>query len=135
RGRPQIVELAVIAGQDNKGVRLIVNETPYTGQAQAGQLVTGIDNGSIVFAPIVTGPNSFVLADRLSYCRFSYLVPSAQPPFHFWSPAWPRGDVLPSAIRLEMEPLDHTPSELHMTTVTVPMNVTRLPFIVYTDAQ
>ena len=38
RGRPQIAALQVIPGADGAGVRLIVNETPYTGPAQAGQM-------------------------------------------------------------------------------------------------
>ena len=39
RGRPQIAALQVIPGE--AGVRLIVNETPYTGRVQAGQNVAG----------------------------------------------------------------------------------------------
>ncbi|HYA18053.1 MAG TPA: prepilin-type N-terminal cleavage/methylation domain-containing protein, partial [Bryobacteraceae bacterium] len=78
RGRPQIAALQVIPGENNTGVRLIVNETPYTGPMQAGQLISGIEpdvTGRLVthFAPIVPGPDSFVLADRLRYCRFLYL--------------------------------------------------------------
>ncbi|HZL57821.1 MAG TPA: prepilin-type N-terminal cleavage/methylation domain-containing protein, partial [Bryobacteraceae bacterium] len=41
RGRPQIAALTVIPGDRNAGVRLIVNETPYTGPIQAGQAVAG----------------------------------------------------------------------------------------------
>ena len=38
RGRPQIAALHVIPGADGKGVRLIVDETPYTGPDQAGRI-------------------------------------------------------------------------------------------------
>src|SRR6185312_11992589 len=63
RGRPQIVALQVIPGADGRGVRLIVNETPYTGPEQAGQMITSIDPDSTVnFAPVVAGSQSFVLA-------------------------------------------------------------------------
>jgi len=136
RGRPQIAALTVIPGDRNEGVRLIVNETPYTGQAQAGQFISGIDNGTVSFAPIVPGAGSFVLADRLAYCRFSYLEPRFEPPFRVWRPDWNRRDILPLAVRIEMEPLDHTPAELHVTTVTVPLAVNRsAQFLNYTDAQ
>ena len=135
RGRPQIAALTVIPGEHNVGVRLIVNETPYTGQAQAGQYISGIDNGIVSFAPILAGAASFVLADRLAYCRFSYLEPSFEPPFRNWRPDWIRNDMLPLAVRIEMEPLDHTPAELHVTTVTAPLSVNRSPQMLnYTDA-
>ena len=39
RGRPQIAEIQVIPGENGSGVRLILNETPYTGPAQAGTRV------------------------------------------------------------------------------------------------
>src|SRR4051794_37217816 len=42
RGRPQIAAFRVIPGEQNIGVRLIVNETPYTGPAQTGLMITGI---------------------------------------------------------------------------------------------
>ena len=74
RGRPQIVVLQVIPGEEGHGVRLIVNETPYTGSNQAGQMVASIDPDSTAhFIPVLPGPQSFVLADRLAYCRFWYL--------------------------------------------------------------
>ena len=136
RARPQIAALTVIAGEHNEGVRLIVNETPYTGQPQAGQFIAGINNGAVLFAPVLPDATSFVLADRLAYCRFSYLEPRFEPPFRLWRPDWIRNDILPIAVRIEMEPLDKTPAELRMTTVTVPLPVTRSPaFLNYTDAQ
>ncbi len=67
RGRPQIAVLQVIpgdvvAGDPRRGVRLIVNELPYTGPVQAGETITGIEadpaSGQSVpqFAPVATGP-------------------------------------------------------------------------------
>src|SRR4051812_42987864 len=35
RGRPQIAVLQVIPGAEGRGVRLVMDETPYTGSAQA----------------------------------------------------------------------------------------------------
>ncbi len=70
-----------VAGDPRRGVRLIVNELPYTGPVQAGQTITGIEadpaSGQPVpqFAPVAPGPQSFVLADRLAFCRFLYLQP------------------------------------------------------------
>ena len=43
RGRPQIAALQVIPGE-TQGVRLIVNETPYTGPDQAGQNIAGVEH-------------------------------------------------------------------------------------------
>ena len=49
-----------------------------------------------------------MLADRLAYCRFSYLVKlerSPQPNVPQWQPAAPGSDW-PLAIRVEMAPLE-----------------------------
>lgn len=101
RGRPQIAEFQVIPGEHNQGLRLIVNETPYTGPAQTGLRITSVDPEPH-FAPISPGPGSFVLADKLKYCRFSYY--QTKPP-----------SLLPLGIRIEMDtgdvivPLTATP--------------------------
>ena len=144
RGRPQIAVLQVIPGaatpEDRRpGVRLIVNETPYTGAKQAGQDITGIEqdpesgNQIVHFTQVSAGPKSFVLADRLAFCRFSYLQPLPDAPFQLWRPDWILPRQLPQAIRIEMSPLDAAPSGLHVTTVTAPLHVTRIPGGVYVD--
>jgi prepilin-type N-terminal cleavage/methylation domain-containing protein len=135
RGRPQIAALQVVPGDHNVGVRLIVNETPYTGQAQAGQSVAGIENGAAIFAPIEAGARSFVLADRLAYCRFSYLEQRFDPPARVWRPNWLRPQYLPLGVRIEMAPLNNAPGELHVTTATVPLTVNRTLGTGYFDAQ
>jgi prepilin-type N-terminal cleavage/methylation domain-containing protein len=138
RGRLQIAVLQVIPG-DHAGVRLIVNETPYTGSVQAGQNITDIEQDEVTgvrtfhFTASPAGSKSFVLADRLAYCRFSYLQPLQIPPFQIWRPDWVLEQVLPLAIRIEMAPFDTTPSGLHVTTVTVPLKVTRVPGQGYVD--
>jgi hypothetical protein len=140
RGRPQIAEFQVIAGEKNVGVRLIVNETPYTNPAQTGRSITSLEPDlktgymRVHFAPVLPGSQSFVLADRLAYCRFSYLEPLGITPFQLWRPDWEQSG-LPLGIRIEMAPLDRTPSELHVTTVTVALPVNRNPGLDYRDAQ
>ncbi|MES1260603.1 MAG: prepilin-type N-terminal cleavage/methylation domain-containing protein [Acidobacteriota bacterium] len=130
RGRPQIVALQVIPGDHNAGVRLIVNETPYTGPAQAGESIVAIEQNpqtgiaTTRFAPILPGAQSFLLADKLAYCRFSYMEPRPEPPLRLWRPDWEQ-NRLPLGVRIEMGPLANTPSELHVTTVTMPLNVNR----------
>ena len=77
RGQPQILELFVIPGEEGRGVRLVVNEIPYTGPIGMARICTGrtrdpLTGGNLaMFAPVQAGPNSFVLADKLAYCRFS----------------------------------------------------------------
>jgi hypothetical protein len=136
RGRAQIAALQVIPGDRGAGVRLIVNETPYTGPAQAGASIVSIDErGAARFAPILPGAQSFVLADRLAFCRFSYLEPRYEAPFRIWRPDWIQPQKLPLGIRIEMAPLDTTPAELHVATVTVPLTVNLDPGTTYNDAQ
>ncbi len=144
RGRPQIAVLQVIpgdivAGDPRRGVRLIVNELPYTGAVQAGQTITGIETDTASglpvteFGPVAPGPQSFVLADRLAFCRFLYLQPLPEAPFQLWRSDWASPLRLPLAIRIEMAPLDTGASGLHVTTVTVPLHVRRTTGSTYAD--
>jgi hypothetical protein len=135
RGRAQIAAFQVIPGDHGAGVRLIVNETPYTGPAQVGQSIVSIDANVLRFAPILPGPQSFVLADRLAFCRFSYLEQRYQAPFRVWRPDWIQPQQLPLGVRIEMAPLDTTPAELHVSTITVPLTVNSQPGVYYSDAQ
>lgn len=138
RGQPYIDELQVIPGVDGIGVRLIVNEIPYTGPRTAGFACLGMaldpESGLNVpqFRPIQTGPQSFVLADKLAWCRFAYLEPAKPPKEEHWRPNW----VLtrwPLAIRVEMAPLDDNRARLRPLTVTTAVRVNRLPDINYVD--
>jgi prepilin-type N-terminal cleavage/methylation domain-containing protein len=142
RGRPRIAEMQVIPGEKNLGVRLIVNERLYTGPDQAGEEILGIEQMPLGppithFAPILPGSQSFVLADRLAYCRFSWLEPRREFPFQLWRPDWVRPQLLPLAVRIEMAPLasdlDAKPTDLRIGTVTVPFNVNRSPGTDYDD--
>jgi hypothetical protein len=133
RGVPMILEFQVIPGEDEQGVRLVVNEHWYTGPRGAGVYCLGKGGGGPdggppgpVFAPIGIGPDSFVLADKLAYCRFSFRdsAPLTGPPI--WVPRWVK-NVLPNAIRIEMAPLAPDLGRLQPVTLTIPVHVTRLP--------
>ncbi len=141
RGQPQIAEFAVIPGDEGKGVRLVVNESPYAGPIDAGRLCTGFVPDPVTrtsrpqFAPVAAGPSSFVLADQLEYCRISYYSPNpaipALPAFTWtadWAAAgWPR------AIRIEMAPLETDPSRVQPVTVIAPVRIRRRPELTYAD--
>jgi prepilin-type N-terminal cleavage/methylation domain-containing protein len=134
RGRRQIAMLQVIPGEQNRGVRLILNETPYTGPEQAGEMVESIDpDFAVHYAPVNASALSFVLADKLAYCRFSYLEPETQAPFQIWRPDWVQRFQLPLGVRIEMVPLDAASADLHVSTVTVAMHVNTTPGVVYAD--
>jgi hypothetical protein len=139
RGQPQILEFAVIPGADERGVRLIVNEIPYTGSAGAGGLCLGFGpdpaTGVIMprFAPIEAGPQSFVLADRLEFCRLSYLSPAAQPGLPpIWKTDW-SFNGWPLGVRVEMAPLVPDGTRLEPITVTAALHLHRSLGIPYDD--
>ena len=138
RGQARILEFQVIAGDEGRGVRLIVNEFPYSGPLSAGLACLGIgadpESGLPMpqFRPIQASAQSFVLADKLAWCRFSYLEPAKAPDFDHWrpnsvTPRWPRG------LRVEMAPLEDNPTRLRPLTVTTAIPINRLPDIVYAD--
>jgi len=141
RGRPQIAVLQVVPGERGEGVRLILNETPYTGPDQAGLMITGIENivGTqfplVHFADVPAGAQSFIVADRLSYCRFSYLEARPTPPLRVWRSDWTNQSQLPLGFRIEMAALNPATVDLHVGTVSVPLNVSRVPGTYYADQQ
>ena len=133
RGTPRVLEFQVIPGEGGAGVRLVVNENPYTGPASAGIfcLSKGPQGGS--FRPIEVGPQSFVLADKLAFCRFMYQeIPPPPAPIR-WTPVWTLADRWPGAIRVEMGPLDENISRLRPVTVTAQIHVSRFPIFDYVD--
>ena len=129
RGQPQILEMFVIPGENGTGVRLVANETLYTGPLGAGRFCTGPRQ----FIPVNAGALSFVLADKLAYCRFAYLVPPAspgQPPQ--WKQLW-TAPTWPLAVRVEMAPLEADPARVQPVSVVAPVKVHRNPEIRYED--
>lgn len=134
RGYPKILEFQVIPGE-REGVRLIVNEHVYAGPSSTGRFCLGMRPGPAnqpipAFVPVQTGPQSFVLADRLAVCRISYRETLPDPPFERWVPVWGK-EVLPSAIRIEMAPLPSDKLRLPLVTLTAPVRVTRDPRVSY----
>jgi hypothetical protein len=130
RGRPQILEFQVIAGEAGQGVRLVVNEIPYTGPLGAGRLCFA--GTPPRFLPIAAGPQAFVLADKIAFCRFAYLEPRPLPELPRWRPEWPLR-AWPLAVRVEMGPLDQDAARLPILMVTAPIRVNRDMDIAYAD--
>ncbi len=132
RGLPMILEFQVIPGQEGEGVRLVVNEHVYTGPRGAGQFCTGFGpdpatgQQAPLFVPIQVGAGSFVLADKLAYCRFSFRDTAPPPDLFKWIGRWVK-PVLPNAIRIEMAPLHPDSGKLSPVTLTVPVRVNRRP--------
>lgn len=140
RGYPRILEYLVIPGERNLGVRLIVNEALYTGPLSTGASCLGLlpdpaQGGAIAprFRVIEPGPHSFVLADRLAFCRFSYKDKLPPPLPELWLPEW-RLEKWPAAVRVEMAPLEPDPSRVPLAGLTVPIYVNRMPNVRYTDS-
>lgn len=132
RGYPVIAELLIVPGAKGEGVRLLVNETPYTGPAGAGFLCTPPAPDPLTgllrtgFPPATPRPGSFILADRLSSASFFYeLAPAGLPPQ--WVPIWTRNDLWPSAIRIELNPLENDSSRVQPLTLTTRLRITKLP--------
>jgi hypothetical protein len=138
RGYPKLVELTVIAGEKGNGVRLIVNEIPYAGPySLRGACVgtqadptTGLSGP--LFSPIASREDSFVLADKLSGVRFVYREELPPPRLERWTSKWV-ANKLPSAIRIEMAPLELDPANLHVATTTIPVRITANPMLLYAD--
>lgn len=140
RGHPRILELQVIPGDQDRGVRLVMNEIPYTGPLSAGQLCLGMATDPVSgfslpqFPPIQASAQSFVLADKLAFCRFSYLEQAKFPEIEQWRtdwvlPRWPMG------LRIEMAPIEDNPARLRPVTITFALPVNRRPEVAYADYQ
>ena len=136
RGYPRVLEYLVIPGEQNQGVRLVVNELLYTGPSILDQLCVGSNStpfGPVgVFVPIRPHPRSFVLADKLAFCRISYLLVEDKTGLRTWSPAF-SGPLPPAAIRFEMQPLSPDPSRLQMTSLLLPVRANRDTRLNYVD--
>ena len=138
RGFPQILEFQVIPGANGEGVRLVVNEHLYTGPRGAGMFCLGramdpVARGMVPrFPPILPGPRSFVLADRLAACRFVFRRVMPPPIMEQWEPRWVRQEW-PSAIRVEMIPLQRESSRIPQMSLTVPLRAQKDPEFQYAN--
>jgi len=129
RGMTQILEIFVAPGEEGEGVRLLVNEIPYAGPRAAGQFCTGPGQ----YRPPSAFAKSFILADRLAYCRFSYQrVPLDIVPERLWVPRF-LANTWPHAIRIEMAPLRPESASLQPISVTALIRVHRNPEVQYGD--
>lgn len=138
RGFPQTIEFTVVPGKDGRGVMLVVNEHLYTGPRGAGLFCLGsefdpeLGRPAPRFRPIEVGPRSFVLADKLAFCRFAYRELMPPPVLERWIPRW-TAPQWPAGVRIEMAPLEPDPARLQPLTLTAPIRVNRLPGEVYAD--
>ncbi len=132
RGMAQVLEFQVTAGAPGEGVRLIVNEHAYTGSVSAGVfcLGTAVDEEASLqvpqFRPIIVGPQSFVLADRLASCRFSYRQTLPAPAGERWVERW-IFPVWPNAVRVDMVPLEPDRARIQPLSLIAPMRVNAEP--------
>jgi hypothetical protein len=127
RGMAQVLEFFVAPA--DKGVRLLVNEIPYAGPLAVGRLC--LEPGR--YLPVMSSERSFVLADKLAYCRFTYLsVPLEVRPIPAWSARF-EGKTWPRAVRIEMAPIEADSSKLHPITLTALIRVHRSHEIPYGD--
>jgi hypothetical protein len=140
RGEPQILEYFVIPAAQGRGVRLVVNETPYT-PSLAGSFCRGVmaDPALGVTVPVFppepqASPTSFVLADNLAYCKFSYYTKSRKPdvPGALWVPK-ATGMGWPLAIRIDMAPLEPRLVKMQPISVLASMRLHRATDIPYGD--
>jgi prepilin-type N-terminal cleavage/methylation domain-containing protein len=139
RGYARILEFQVIPGENGQGVRLVVNELLYTGPESTGAACLGLAPDPAtgvpvpVYRPIQIGANSFVLADRLAYCRFSFLQELPPPALDLWVLRWV-DRRWPRAIRIEMAPLEPNEGRLQAMDATIPLRLRPYPGMVYADA-
>ena len=138
RGYPKLLEFTVIGGEGGVGVRLIVNEIPYTGPFSLRGACIGTQPDPVtgqsapLFLPIAPRPDSFVLADKLAGVRFVYREERPPPLLERWMPRWV-ANKLPSAIRIEMIPLEANVASLQVITTTIPVRITANPMLSYAD--
>ncbi len=138
RGLPRVLEFQVVPGKNDKGVRLIVNESPYTGPVSARAACIDMvplpeAKGLVpVFPPIVAGAGSFVIADELAFCRFSYRKALPEPEYESWLPVWIESQW-PTAVRIEMAPLQAQAASVPLVSATIPIHVNRIPGLPYVE--
>lgn len=124
RGYPRVVEYRVLPDPAG-GARIVMSEEVYYGPASTVQICPG--------RTLATPRNTLVLAGRLAYCRFVFheSVPGALDAGN-WVGSWDRPD-LPSAVRVEMAPLEFNSSRLSMATLHVPIHINREVLGTYAD--
>lgn len=138
RGYPRILEFQVIPGETAEGVRLVVNEFIYTGPLSAGATCLGYapdpatGHSLVMFKPVAIGASSFVLADKLAYCRFAFKEEREAPAPPVWHTRWPHLSI-PAAVRVDMAPLRPDPSKLQVPAFTAVFHPDRNTMKAYAD--
>ena len=138
RGYPRILEFQVIPGENGHGVRLVVNEHLYSGPMSTGRLCAGlradpeIRTTTVLFFPVQIGPASFVLADKLAYCRFLYREERESPERAVWHARWTK-DTTPSAVSIDLGPLEFDPAKLQVPLIIAPFRPDKNPMENYTE--
>jgi type II secretory pathway component PulJ len=122
RGFPRVVAFSLEPDPEG-GMRLVESESAYTGQ------------GGCAGGP-ATSAKPLVLAGQLLSVRFLYHEPQRpnSTALGNWVPGWSE-PVLPSAVRLETEPVKALASNLPALTVSVAIHITRLPTLQYIDVE
>ncbi len=127
RSGMRLVELQVVDGP--RGRRVLLNEQIYDGPRAGGRVIIGVARTQsvagmrLLFAPIVAQPSSFVIADELVSCVFSYRTPPELNRPDRWDPAWEDPYVLPSAVSIQLTPRPNS-ARLRPVSVTVPIRST-----------
>ena len=128
----------MVAGERGS-VRLLATEYPYTGPQSTTPFCGSVAPAPSAFAfgaqsAAATAGASYVLAEHLAFCRFSYHEPYDQNRFLEtpWLPLWDQ-PVLPAGVRIEMQPVVPEAGGLSPLGVTVPIQVNRDPRLVYDD--
>ncbi len=141
RGTLQLTTMRVIPGDQGKGVRLVMEEMPYTGQEQTGALVTGRETNPdtgisrLRFTSASITGRAFILADQLAACSFSYLERLTVPPFQIWRNDWVNGSSIPRAVRIDMTPLYPENTRLQVSSVTVALPASKTLGRYYSDVE
>lgn len=128
RGEPRVLELQVVPSPGG-GMRLIANETLYSGPYATAPFCAANS-----FRAGESTPQSFVIADRLAYCRISYqdVDPLSRMGNGNWLPQWGKIN-LPAAVHVDMAPAMPDPAYLPLVSVTVPIHVNRDVNAQYSD--
>jgi prepilin-type N-terminal cleavage/methylation domain-containing protein len=131
RGYPQILEFQTRRSSSG-GLQLVVIERPFTGPSSTAPLC----GPSGVFGLAGAEAEPFVLADDLVACTFSYRGtpnPLAVKQEANWTQTWTSSNVLPLAIKVEMQPRSEPGGGLPSVSVIAPMHVDRDIYRSYLD--
>jgi len=129
RGYPRMVEFQVVP-TDGGALRLVMNEHPYTGPMSTAPFCFT----TFPAPPAQVTATSFIVADRLAVCRISYHQMTREAPRDGnWMPFW-NDTNLPSAVHIEMIPIDPDAARLPLASVTVPLHLTLDVGVPYTDS-